>query len=357
MTTVVIGDIGGTNSRLRLISLLPHSFSFLKSTDYYSNAHANFNIILQDFLGNTTPQLAVFAIAGPIVGDTAHFVNQKWSPNKLSASDLESSFNVNKVLFINDFEAAEYGCLVLNEEDYVCLNPSVLPQPCSSKVVIGPGTGLGEALLVWSGSKYIAVPGEGGHSDFAAHTDEQWKFVKYMQELLQTTEEYSQFRPCETVSYELCLAGRGSYHLYDFFRLEYPELASPEFDQLWKDSPEDRMRIMMEYGFNKKDLICQKSVECWVKFLAYEVGNLIAKNLPFGGVYLIGGLVCKNFEGILNEREIFFEALRSKPRHICDVIEKVPIFLVRNESVGINGVIEYAKNWLKGTGEVEVTGT
>lgn len=351
MTTVVVGDIGGTNSRLRLISLTPNSFSLLKSSDYPSNSSENFPIILKHFLENSNPQLAFFAIAGPIFEDTAHFVNQKWSPNKLSASFLESTFNINKVLFINDFEAAEYGCLVLSQEDYVCLNPSVNPEPCSSKVVIGPGTGLGEALLVWSGSKYIAIPGEGGHSDFAAQTEEQWKFVKYMQDLLQTTEEYSQFRPCETVSYELCCAGRGSYHLYDFFRIEYPELANPEFDQLWKDNPEERMRIMMEFGFNKKDVLCQKSVESWIKFLAYECGNLIAKNLPFGGIYLIGGLVFKNFQGILNEKEVFFQALRRKPKHICDIIEKVPIFLVKNESVGINGVIEFAKNWLKGMSE------
>lgn len=346
MTTVIVGDIGGTNSRLRLVSLLNDSITVLKSFDYPSNKYENFICILQEFLQGASVQLGVFGIAGPVVGNTAQFVNQKWTPGSLSASEIEVGLGIGKVLLINDFHAAEYGCLVLGPEDYVNINPVASAEPCSTKVVIGPGTGLGEALLIWSETKYQAIPGEGGHTDFAAHTDEQWRFVKFMQSLLQTTKEYSQFLPCETISYELCCAGRGSHHIYDFLRQEHPDLANPEFDELWAGSPFDRARLMMDYGFNKKDVLCEKSVEFWLKFLAYECGNLIAKNLPFGGLYLIGGLVCKNFEGILREKDVFLNALKSKPRHICDIIEKVPIFVVRNESVGINGAVEYAREWI-----------
>lgn len=346
MTTVIVGDIGGTNSRLRLVSLSKDSRTELKSFDYPSNKYQNFICILQEFLQGESVQLGVFGIAGPIVEDTAHFVNQKWSPGSLSASEIENCLNIEKVLLINDFHAAELGCLALEPKDFVNINPLASVEPCGTKVVIGPGTGLGEALLVWSDTKYKALPGEGGHSDFAAHTDEQWRFVKYMQNLLTTTSEYSQFLPCETISYELCCAGRGCHHLYDFLRQEHPDQANPEFDQLWADSPSDRARIMMDFGFNKKNLLCEKSVEYWLKFLAYECGNLIAKNLPFGGVYLIGGLVCKNFEGILREKDVFLNALMTKPRHICDIIQRVPIFIVKNENVGINGAVEYAREWL-----------
>ena len=45
-------------------------------------------------------------------------------------------------------------------------------------MVLGPGTGIGVAGLVWSGADWIAVPSEGGHISLAAHTRHEFELIE-----------------------------------------------------------------------------------------------------------------------------------------------------------------------------------
>ena len=162
-------------------------------------------------------------------------------------------------------------------------------------------------------------------------------------DLVQNAEEYKHFRPCEGVSKEVCIAGVGAFHIYDFYRSEHPELADAEFDSLWESHPNDRMKNMMLYGFSNRNELCRRSIEQWLRILAYECGNLIAKNLPYGGMYLIGGLITKNHHAFLEHKDYFLKALLTKPSHVCKVIKEVPFYVVSNENVGMLGIIGYAK--------------
>ncbi len=49
--------------------------------------------------------------------------------------------------------------------------------------MIGAGTGLGHGFIIKnSGSKYYEVcPSEGGHSDFAPHSDLEWEYFQFCQ--------------------------------------------------------------------------------------------------------------------------------------------------------------------------------
>ncbi|OMJ73515.1 hypothetical protein SteCoe_27776 [Stentor coeruleus] len=167
-----------------------------------------------------------------------------------------------------------------------------------------------------------------------------------MMNLVQTEKEYEHFRPCEGVSVEVCMAGVGAFHIYDFFRQKYPEMARPEFDEIWESNKNERLKNMMIEGFSGRDELCKKSVNFWLQILAYECGSLIAKNLPFGGLYLIGGLVTKNYEFILANREHFYNCLVTKPRHVSDVIRKIPFYVVKHEDVGMLGTVWWAKKFL-----------
>ena len=47
--------------------------------------------------------------------------------------------------------------------------------------MLAPGTGLGEAFLIWDGQEYIACASEGGHADFAPTNQIQaglWAFLR-----------------------------------------------------------------------------------------------------------------------------------------------------------------------------------
>lgn len=348
MITVVVGDIGGTNSRLMLLKLEGIELKEVYAETILSHSCQNFIEVLHKFLdGKDTPRSGIFAVAGQSNGSSARFDNMGWGKDYIFANQVQTEFGIEKVVFLNDFEAAGYGCLELKTSDYTQINPDAEPESQQRKIVMGPGTGLGEALLAWNGTAYTSYPGEGGYSDFAAHNNEQWEFAKFMMNLVQTSNEYKDFRPCEGVCMEICLAGIGAFHIYNFFKQKYPELARCEFDDIWESNKDDRLKNMMIEGFTGRDELCKKSVKFWLQILAYECGNLIAKNLPFGGLYLIGGLVMKNYDFILENREFFIKCLMTKPRHVTeDVIRKVPIYVVKNEDVGMLGTIWWTKKFL-----------
>jgi glucokinase len=347
MTTIAVGDIGGTHSRLILIEVSNDSFIEKKSESLSSKSFPSFRSILHQFLdGETLPKFGIFAIAGVCRGHSAKFVNMGWTPDEDYSNEIEKEFGIGKVIFLNDFEAAGLGCLELKSSDYYQINSEIEPIARERIVVMGPGTGLGEALLVWNGQHYTAWPGEGGHSDFAPHDEEQWRFAKFMMNLVQTSDDYAHFRPCEGVSQEVCMAGVGAFHIYEFYRQEFPELIDSTFEELWQSHPEDRLKHMMLHGFKKTNELAEKSVNLWLKILAYECGNLISKNLPYGGIYLIGGLVTRNYNEIIENINSFTSALLTKPKHICDVIHKVPLYIVSYSDTGMKGTIRYAKNLL-----------
>jgi glucokinase len=50
----------------------------------------------------------------------------------------------------------------------------------TSRALIAAGTGLGQSILVWDGARYRIVPSEGGHSDFAPHTEQQIELLRFM---------------------------------------------------------------------------------------------------------------------------------------------------------------------------------
>ena len=103
---------------------------------------------------------------------------------------------------------------------------------------------------------------------------------------------------------------------------------------------------MMQHGFNETDELCKKSVELWLTLLAFECGNLATKNLPYGGIYLIGGMITKNSDKIYENKEIFLKGLNSKTKHIKEVIAKIPVFLVKHGGVGLLGVTWFTKRHL-----------
>mmetsp|Transcript_6609 Transcript_6609/g.11626 ORF Transcript_6609/g.11626 Transcript_6609/m.11626 type:complete len:108 (-) Transcript_6609:28-351(-) len=101
----------------------------------------------------------------------------------------------------------------------------------------------------------------------------------------------------------------------------------------------------MEKGLAGSDLLCKKSADLFLRFLGYECGNMIAKSICRGGLYILGGIVQKNAE-LISTNPAFIEGLYAKPRHIVDIIKKTPVFIVKHEEVGLLGALLFSKQLL-----------
>ena len=60
-------------------------------------------------------------------------------------------------------------------------------------------------------------------------------------------------------------------------------------------------------GVSKPDPLCRKVVEKFAEILAVEVGNHALKTLPYGGIFLVGGVTLGISELIQNEDEKFID--------------------------------------------------
>lgn len=175
----LLADIGGTNSRFALSdpaapSIALHHVRSLRNADYQG-----LDAAIADYLDGLPemPSRAAIGVASPVADDEISLTNLPWS---FRASALRQRFGFQALHVVNDFGALAHAVPVLGEGDWSHVagpRRAVLHGPVS---VIGPGTGLGVALLVGSQDNgWHIVDTEGGHASFAPLDDseraiEQW---------------------------------------------------------------------------------------------------------------------------------------------------------------------------------------
>jgi glucokinase len=183
----LLGDVGGTNIRLELVGVDTTRNAPIATIKKETLNVADFNVFqnaIEKFLEDVTtyPEVAAIGIAGPIFDNTVSLANvQKWGT--LSGEDLGIKLKIPYFRFINDFEAASYGILLVPEEDFVSIN-NIEPNPSKMRGVIGPGTGLGNSMLypavIKNHRETFVLPCEGGHTDFPTIDSETEEFFHFM---------------------------------------------------------------------------------------------------------------------------------------------------------------------------------
>ncbi|TMJ01848.1 MAG: glucokinase, partial [Bacillati bacterium ANGP1] len=165
MTRVLAGDLGGTNTRLAIVSTDGGPRRWVTREDFHSRDHDSLEELVRSFLSRTNHPVAkaTFGVAGPVVAGQASITNLPWV---IDAARLQAACGLSSVTLVNDVQALAHALLVLETADLHTLNPGE-PVRDGAMAIVAPGTGLGEAFLIWDGRRYRACPSEGGHADFA----------------------------------------------------------------------------------------------------------------------------------------------------------------------------------------------
>jgi glucokinase len=166
---ILVGDIGGTNTRLAVAAGEDGDFRMVAEARYSSPKYPGLDEIVAEFLkGKNLPVThAGFGVAGPVQDGQSHATNLPWV---VDAGVLARELKIASVALINDLEAIAYGIATLGAGDFATLQAGD-PAARGNAAVVAPGTGLGEAGLYWDGSRHHPFASEGGHSSFAP-TDE-----------------------------------------------------------------------------------------------------------------------------------------------------------------------------------------
>lgn len=309
---LIAGDIGGTKTRLALVTPDAGPRKFVAEKEYHSADFKGLQPIVQAFLADTGAQAtsACFDVAGPVIGGRAHLTNLPWD---LSEAGLAADLNLQRVSLLNDLRAIAHAVPHLQPNETVEINAGK-PEPQAPIAVFAPGTGLGEAFLIWGGQGFIACASEGGHADFAPANQVQaglWAFL---------TERFHH------VAYERVCAGSGLPNVYDYVRSRDPASEAPAFAAKLH-ATRDRTPLIVEAALTEPDTnpLAAETLRIVLDVWGAEAGNLALKVMATGGVYLAGGMPPRVIPQL--QEGAFMRAFTDKGR-LGNLVGAIPVHVV-----------------------------
>lgn len=311
------GDLGGTKTLLALAEKdAAGGMRIIRQQRFASADYPNFETLLDEFLADR-PSIAAacFGVAGPTDGKNAKLTYLPWS---LAANELERRFAIPRITLANDFAAAAHGLTLVEAERILTLHAGQ-PIEHAPRVILGAGTGLGVAGLVWQGDGYRVIAGEGGHIGFAPQTAEQGELWRWLLE------------GNGRVTTEDIVSGPGLARIYAFIcGRPRPEGSPPGGEQ-----PE----TIGNAALASSDPLAVKALNLWLACYGAFAGDLALHWLARGGVYLAGGIAAKLLPG--TDANPFIEAFLAKREHRHLALD-MPIRLVTDESLGLRGTLALA---------------
>ncbi len=318
---LLAGDIGGTKTVMALFEEdggIEFDHNPVREAVYPSSSYNSLEEIIAAFLADGDVHLtgASFGVAGPVVNNQAQITNLPW---KIDAGAIHAQFGVQTRL-LNDLESIANAVPHLDEEDLFVLHAGQ-PEPEGAKAVIAPGTGLGEAFLVWIGNRYESYPSEGGHAAFAPITPRQMELLAYWQKRL------------DHVSYERLCSGMGIPNIYQYLR-DSAEFDEPKWLRKELTKAEDPTPIIVQTAVSENVAICAKTLDLFMEILGGESANLALKVLATGGVYLGGGIPPRIIPQLQASR---FMALFQRKGRFSELMNQIPVYIIRNPKVALYG--------------------
>jgi glucokinase len=333
MTLLLAGDIGGTKTILRLVQFSDTvGLKTLYEESFPSGDFPDLVPIVQKFLttaNSSTPEKACFAIAGPVVENTAKLTNLSWF---LDTERLSKELGIERISLINDFAAVGYGIFGLTKQDLLTLQVGKY-QSAAPMAIIGAGTGLGQGFLIKQGQGYQVFPSEGGHADFAPRNQLEFELLKYI------LTKYD----IQRVSVERVVSGLGIISIYQFLRdrkiaTESPAIANAvrtwEQEAGKSEKTVDPGALIGNAALEKSDRLSEQTMQLFIEAYGAEAGNLALKLLPYGGLYIAGGIAPKILP--LIQDGSFLNNFTQKGR-MGSLLEEIPVYIILNQQVGLIG--------------------
>lgn len=316
-------DIGGTHVRVGILQrdLSRAGIRLLAYQSHQGARHANLSDILRsclhnDAFGADTVSHGVLACTGYVVNGVVINDSLPWTVDILR---LRRELRMDRLQLINDFQALAHGIGHMDSIQSLCISDCTEGQPNGPIVVLGPGTGLGSALILPAPAPLRVLPSEAGQSNFAPGTPLEV-------DILNRLAKYSPY-----VSYEHVLSGPGLMNLYRALCERYEQ--KPVFER-----PED----ISYHAIEDNDVIARQSLEVFCAILGSFAGNLAMIYNASGGVYLAGGI--PSHIQLFLERSDFMSRFLDKGS-MNAFLRRVPVRLIEHGKLAVFGA---AHCYLKG---------
>ncbi|MBN9044139.1 MAG: glucokinase [Rhizobiales bacterium] len=311
---VLVGDIGGTNARFAILvdpHAEPKEFPVLQTAGYATIDEA----IQSGVLDHTSilPRSAVLAVAGPVDGDEIDLTNCPWI---VRPKEMIAHLGFEDVTVLNDFEAQALAVVALEGThlEQIGGKPDDI---LATRVVLGPGTGLGVAGLVRTRNAWVPVPGEGGHIDLGPRTERDYAVFPHIARIE------------GRISAEQILCGRGVCNLYH-------AVCAADGVAPGLGTPAD----ITSAGLDGSDAQARETLELFVTCLGRVAGDLALVFMAHGGVYLSGGIPQRILPAL--KSGAFRAAFEDKAPHKA-IMRDIPVRVITQHLAALTGLCAFAR--------------
>ncbi len=321
---LLAGDIGATKTDLAVVAVEAGEIRTVAQATLASRAHAGLAELAAPFLRAAgVPVLAAcFSVAGPVVDGRAKLSNLGW---EVDPEEVGRALGLRRVRLLNDLQATALAVPHLSAGQLLTLQEGV-PHAGGVLAVVAPGTGLGEAFLVPRGAEYVALPSEGGHTDFAPADAEQRELLAFLQ------------GERGHVGYEQVCSGIGIGNIHRFL-VASGRAADPACLAERIAAAADPTPLIVEAGLAADPAsACARTLGIFAAVLGAEAGNLALRVLATGGVLVAGGIPPR-IAGLLRG-EGFLGAFRRKGP-MSALVARIPVRLVLEPRTALWGAVRF----------------
>lgn len=351
---ILAGDIGGTKTNLALYDWTTERVEPVREDSFHSADYKTLEEIVEEFLSapptkppveddpvaesdvetgaeaGKKPDLppeplkltaACFGVAGPVIDNRCRTTNLPWV---IEGAALAQRFDIPQVQLLNDLEATAHGILLLRPDELVVLNAGAPPKKKQALALIAAGTGLGECILYWDGTRYRPMPSEGGHTDFAPNSDSEIELLRHLRG------SYLH------VSYERIVSGPGLHAIYEYLRDTKKNEPTWLAEKIKVGNPAAEIA---EAGLKGQAEIAKQALDLFASIYGAEAGNLALKALTLDGVYVAGGIAPKLLKKLQDGS--FMRGFTNKGRY-KRLMGQIPVKVVTNDKTALLGAASVA---------------
>ena len=315
--TAILADIGGTNTRVALADgkqVRPNTIAKFHNADF-----PGLEPILRRYLaeaGIRSVEGACVAAAGPVQHGVAEMTNLAWT---IDHAQLTRATGATKVAILNDLQAQGQALGHIAPE---YLRP-IIEAPAAANaamLVVGLGTGVNAAPVHNTPWGRVVPPSECGHASMPIRDAEDLRLARFIAGYGEHAHGFA--------GVEDALAGRGLEHVYAFVTVEAGKLA-----------PKSSADIMT--ALTAGEAKATKAAQLYVKILGATLGNLALIHLPYGGIFLIGGM-SRAMTPYLAKMGLA-DAMCDKGR-FHDFLKAFPVWVVEDDYAALTGCAAYLAN-------------
>ena len=294
---VLLIDIGGTNIRTATADIGSNVIN--NASKQNLDCLDSFDEIIQNLLSkDQNIKHIVFSVAGPKVHQSISMTNRDF---EIDEKIILKKFDLDSCHILNDWESIGHGLSLFNTNEMTFINK------CDgfnqTSLVIGPGTGLGAALVI---ENKIVLPTEIGNC------------------LLTLPKLFEDFEPADIEKFniiESILSGGGLKKIYEIF------------------SNQEKSSEQIVSSF-KNDEFSQKAINFFLNAFSQILSELALAYMPGNGIFIAGGLMRSIRQFIDNEVFMKNFLINRKSMH-ANILSQMPIAIINQEMTCLHGCLNF----------------